>query len=73
MVIVFSDHAKRQISQRGILRKKIINTINNPDEILQTYRNRQLRRKRFGSKLLEVITRVEDSKVIVITAYYLDN
>lgn len=43
----------------------------NPDEIIPTFRKRELLRAQIGGKLLEVVTKKEGLKIIVITAYYL--
>ena len=71
MSIEFSDHAKRQLKRRKISQKLVLSSVRNPQEIIGSYRDRRLRRKRIGSKILEIITRTEGSKIIVITAYYL--
>ena len=71
MPIVISNHAKRQLKRRKISQKLVLSSVRNPQEIIGSYRDRRLRRKRIGSKILEIITRTEGSKIIVITAYYL--
>ena len=71
MPIVISNHAKRQLKRRKISQKLVLSSVRNPQEIIDSYRDRKLRRKRVGSKMLEVITRSEGSKITVITAYYL--
>jgi len=71
MSIEFSDHAKRQLKRRKISKKLVLSVIQNPLEITKSFRGRKLRRKQVGSKMLEVITRTEGSKITVITAYYL--
>jgi len=71
MSIEFSDHAKRQLRRRKISQKLVLSSVRNPQEIIGSYRDRKLRRKQVGSKILEVVTRAEGSKTIVITAYYL--
>lgn len=71
MPIVFSDHAKFQIKKRSVSKKQIIETIKNPQEILPSFKNRRLRQRRFGDKILEVVTVTEGSRITVITTYYL--
>ena len=71
MPIVISNHAKRQLKRRKISQKLVLSSVRNPQEIIDSYRDRKLRRKQVGSKMLEVITRSEGSKITVITAYYL--
>lgn len=71
MPIEFSDHVKEQLKKRQIPRNRVIETINNPEEIVPSFRNRRLRHKVFGDKLLRVITITEGSKITVVTSYYL--
>lgn len=72
MSIKFSDHAMEQIKSRKIPKKKIIDTIKNPQKKVKSFQNRILRQSQFGSKILEAVTITEDSKITVITAYYLE-
>lgn len=71
MNITFSKHALEQIKRRKITQKSIVSTIENPEESIMTYRERELRRRQIGSKILEVIIKTEGDEVTVITAYYL--
>ena len=72
MKIVFSDHAKKQGIERKIPRKYIVETVKNPQNKLESYRNRQLSQKQFGGKILEVVTMIEEDITIVVTQYYLE-
>ena len=40
---------------------------------LKTFKNRRLRQKRVGGKILEVVAVTEGSRIIVVTAYYLED
>lgn len=71
VVIEFSKHAKERINYRKISQKDVLGTIENPDRKALSFRGRKLHRKRIGSKILEVVTKKENIKIIVITAYYL--
>lgn len=71
MRIEFSEHAEDRIHKRKIPRARIRETIQNPDEALDSFRGRKLRRKRFGDKILEIVTVTEEDKIVVITQYYL--
>lgn len=70
-MIVFSDHAKEQNKRRKIPEKWIIETVNSPEEILESFRGRKLRRKHFGDKILEVVTITKGTRIIIITQYWL--
>jgi len=70
-MIVFSDHAIDQNKKRKISESRIVRTVTDPDDVEPSSRGRVMRRKRFGEKILEVITVTEGSRVTVITQYYL--
>lgn len=72
MPIVFSEHAKEQLRDRGISKKAVLTVIERPKVILTTYRGRKLRQRRVGGKLLEAVTKTEGSRITVITAYILE-
>jgi len=69
--IKFSDHARKQIKERKIPVNRVNETVKNPERKIFSSRNRKLRQRQFGSKILEVVTITEGSKITVVTAYYL--
>lgn len=71
MSINFSGHAQEQLKERKISQKRAISVVKNPDKRFSSYKNRKLRQKRFGSKILEVVTVTEGPRTTVVTAYYL--
>lgn len=71
MPIVFSDHAVFQLKKRRISKKRIIDTIRNPEGIKQSYKNRRLRRKSYGDKILQVVTITEGPRITIVSGYYL--
>lgn len=72
MKIVFSEHSKSQNKFRKIPITLVKQVINKSDEVIDSYRNRQLRRKSFENKILEVVTVTESSIIMVITFYWLE-
>lgn len=72
MSIKFSDHARKQLGERGISEKLVISTINNPEKRSKSFKNRTLRKRRFNDRMLEVVTVTGGSRITVITAYYLE-
>ncbi|MBI2594553.1 DUF4258 domain-containing protein [Candidatus Curtissbacteria bacterium] len=70
MPIVISDHAKKKLKSRGISQKLALETVKKSQEILPSFKTRRLRQKRFGDKILRVITTTEGSKITIITGYY---
>jgi len=71
MSINFSNHAQEQIRDRKIPIARVNKTIKNYERKIKSFKNRTLRQRRFGSKILEVVTKTEGSKITVITVYYL--
>ena len=71
MPIVFSDHAKDQLKRRRISKKLVLGIVVKPDEIGSSFKDRKLRRKRIGGKILEIVTKTEGNKITVVTAYFL--
>lgn len=71
MPILFSDHAKQQLQRRKITQKLVIETIRNPESKVSSFRDRKLRQRKIGDKILEVVTKTEGNKITVITGYYL--
>ena len=72
MSVQFSDHALSQLKSRKISQEKVIATVKNPRRKFKSFKNRMLRQKQFGSKILEVVTAAEGSRITVITQYYLE-
>ncbi len=71
MKVVFSDHSKKQNLIRKIPKKFILETIKNPQNKMESFKDRQLLQRRFSGKILEVVTVVENVNLIVITQYWL--
>lgn len=71
MPIVFSDHARLQLKRRRISNKRALETVRSPQEIIQGFKNRRLRRKMYGARILQVVTISEGSRITVISGYYL--
>lgn len=73
MAIIFSDHAIQQLKERNISRRRAQETVENPDRVLRSFKDRRLRQKRFNDNILEVVTVTEGSRITIITVYYLKN
>lgn len=70
-MIKFSNHAQDQQIKRKIPKQWILETVKQPEEIRKSFRGRKLKRKKFGDKILEVVTISEGSETTIITQYYL--
>jgi len=57
MEVKFSQHSLDQLKVRSrITKAMVLDALQNPDEVLTSYRDRQLHRKHYGKGLLEVVT-----------------
>ncbi len=72
MPITFSEHALEQLEKRGITQEVVIEVVQNPNEVLSSFRGRKLRRGKLGGTMLEVVTKTEGSRITIITAYLED-
>lgn len=70
-MIIFSAHAKSRLKHRHIPKQWVIETISQPDTKNLSFKNRRLFRRRYGDKILEVVTIQEDVKTIIVTQYWL--
>ena len=71
MTIIFSDHAKFQLKKRNISKELVKKVVLNPQSTKSSFRERKLFRRLIDDKLLEVVIKIEGSRLIVITGYYL--
>ncbi|MBI2032186.1 MAG: DUF4258 domain-containing protein [Candidatus Levybacteria bacterium] len=62
MPVVFSDHAKDQLRRRRISKELVLETIQKPNEIDSSFKERKLRRRMIGGKILEIVTKTEGNK-----------
>ena len=71
MRIIFTDHSKERISERGILISDIKKAISSPTSNLWSYFPTQKIQKIVKGKTLEIVFERKGQIIIVITAYYL--
>lgn len=73
MDIRFETHAENQIKERKLNKSQIEETLVNPDQLLNSKKNRKIAQKIFKigrlKFLLRVICTVENSDFVVISAY----
>jgi hypothetical protein len=69
-MIVFSSHSIQRNKIRKIPKKRIVETIKNPQEIINSYRGRTIYRRLYRAKILEVVIKPEHDKIVVVTQYY---
>ena len=71
MEIIYSSHAQKRMRERKISKTDVVLTIRDPNKQTSADRNRIIIQKKFGIRTLELIYVIENSKIIVITLYYL--
>lgn len=69
-MLIFSDHAKIKMKQRGLTQAQIKQVLQNPDLVLPSYGDRMVVEKNMGKLNLRVIYIEENSDIIVITAHW---
>ena len=73
MEIEFSVHALEQLEIRSrITKHMVLETLRKSDGVSQSFREREIYRKKFGAEYLEVVAKKEDNKIVVITQYFLE-
>ena len=71
MKIIFTDHSKERILERGISISDVKKAIVSPTSNLWSYPPTQQRQKIITGKTLEIIFEQKGQLIIIITAYYL--
>jgi len=66
--IKFSRHAKRQIKWRKITEKEVGDTVNNPDRLENSIKDRKNAFKLIKGRTLKITYKVENGGIIIITA-----
>ncbi len=73
MEIEFSNHSLDQLKIRSrITKHMVLDVLHSPEEVSQSYRRRELFRKKYGQEFLEIVVVKEDNKLIVVTQYFLE-
>jgi hypothetical protein len=70
-MIIFTNHALLKLKQRSLTKEKVIQTIENPDEIMLTYGDRNVILKKFGKLHLKVVFRKEGKDTVIITQHWI--
>ncbi len=70
-MIIFTNHALLKLKQRNLTKEKVIQTVENPDEIMLTYGERNAVLKKFGKLYLKVVFRKDGKDVIIITQHWI--
>ena len=69
-MIEFTEHAARKIAQRNLQKAWIIETLDNPDYVKESYGRRVVAYKKIGKLYLAVIFVKEEKNIVVITAHW---
>jgi len=69
MKIVFIPHAIDRMKKRGITKEMVLETIKNPEKVVEGYKNRKVAQRMFGNMLLRVIYEEREDCLEIITVY----
>ena len=69
---IYTHHVRLRIQQRRLLRRDIEAAIHFPDRRLPSFKGRTVARKARGRRTLEVVYRVVNDHVVIITAYWVE-
>jgi hypothetical protein len=70
MEIIFTEHARTRLKERGISEKDVQTAITSPDKTLPGYANKRVIQKKIKNKNLVVIFVSENKSKIIITTYW---
>ena len=68
----YTRHIRLRIEQRGLSPGMIEETVSNPGHTQPSYQGRHLAQKSFRDRILEVAYGVEGERIVLITAYWLE-
>ena len=73
MRIEFSNHALDQLKVRSrITRRMVLDAVQHPDNVIESYRDRRVYQKVYGKETLEIVAIWEHNILIIITEYFLE-
>ena len=70
MRIVYTDHSARRMSDRGISKLMVEETLKSPDRMSTGYNNRSIAFKSFKEGIVKVIFFIENNDFVVITVMW---
>ena len=70
MKIVFTNHAKYRMIERGIPAEYVRQTIKNPEQKRLDEYGMIIARKKFNNNILEIVYRLRGVTYVIITLYY---
>lgn len=70
MDIVYSTHAKENMIERKISHGDVLQTLSNPEKLIESKKGRKIAQKTIGNRLLRVIYKSTPKVYIIVTLYY---
>lgn len=65
--MIFTEHSKKRMIQRGISEEEAIETLKNPDNTKPGKPEKQIAIKAFSSKTVRVVYVIENNNKVIIT------
>ena len=69
MDIIISKHAKERIKRYNLTEKAVVESIKNPDEVIEGHSGTLIAHKLLNEHLLRTVYEKEENKIKVITVY----
>ena len=66
----YTRHIRKRIRQRELIAEQVEETVAHPDRSEKSYAERHLAHRRFRDKILTVVYRREEMRIVLITAYW---
>lgn len=71
MNIIYTKHSEQRLQIRKIIKRKVAQTIRDPDYKEQGRHNTTIYYKNFGKNYLKIITEEINSKILIITLHWI--
>ena len=70
-MIIFTVHALKRMRGRGVSRRQVAVTVEEPDLVETDANDVKLFGRKFSSHALEAVAEISKNKIIIITVYWL--
>jgi len=70
-MIIFTEHARKRMRERDILRVDAIAAVKEPDSVYDEEGGTRLYRKKLTNHTLEVVTEFRGKRIIIVTLYWI--
>lgn len=74
MAYRFTDYVRKRMQKRGVLEERVIETMDSPHKEYadKDFPNRMIRERRYGDRILKVVSEDESTDEVVVSVMWLD-